>query len=76
MTVPIYRLKTYKTMVRAVFEVQTQAMDQQEASRIFNGMLLHCASQIEVTELQHGLIINEMRSVGPVKCLHGDVTRV
>ena len=73
MQVPIHRLKTYRTLVRAVFEVQTQAMDQQTASRLFNGILLRGASQVEVAELQHGLIINSLRSVGPIRCQHGTV---
>lgn len=69
-------MKTYRTMVRAVFDVQVEAEDQQVASRYFNGILLHSASQVEVTELQHGLIVNQLRSVGPVKCIRGEVTRV
>ncbi len=72
-------MKTYRTMVRAVFEVQTQAKDQQEAELVFDHMLLRNAYkgvQIEVMELQHGLIINQLRSDGPVKCLHGTVDPV
>ena len=76
MTVPIHRLKAYRTMVRVVFEVKVEAEDQQTASRMFNGILIHGASQVEVTELQHGLIISSLRSAGPVRCQHGTVDPV
>ena len=69
-------MKTYRTMVRAIFEVQVDAESQQEASRILTSVLLHGASKIEVTELQHGLIIDQVQSTGPVKCVHGEITRV
>ncbi len=77
-------MKTYRTMVRAVFEVYADAKDQQEAERVFNHILLRTdwfpvqptRIQIEVTELQHGLIINQVRSAGPVRCQHGTVDPV
>lgn len=69
-------MKTYRTMVRAVFEVRIEAESQQEASRICNGIILHGASQVEVTELQHGLIVDQVRSTGPVRCHHGTVDLV